>query len=95
MIPSHYYSAKINKLNLEKIKPLFVILDPPRSGMHQKTINHLNQLLPEVIIYISCNPQQLGKDIPRFRKYKIKSVALFDFFPQTFHSEVIAELVKI
>ena len=34
-------AAKINKLNLEKIKPLFVILDPPRSGMHQKTINHL------------------------------------------------------
>ena len=63
--------------------------------MHQKTVNHLNQLLPEAIIYISCNPQQLGKDIPRFRKYKIKSVALFDLFPQTFHSEAIVELVKI
>ncbi|MDP3727965.1 MAG: 23S rRNA (uracil(1939)-C(5))-methyltransferase RlmD [bacterium] len=79
---------------LEWKKPLFVITDPPRTGMDQKTITVLNQQKPECIIYISCNPQQLAKDLPKFRDYEIKSVALFDLFPQTLHSEAIIELTK-
>jgi 23S rRNA (uracil-5-)-methyltransferase RumA len=85
--------------NLRKIEnklqdPLFVITDPPRSGMHPKTILQLKHLEPEVIIYISCNVKQLSKELPKFRNYKIKSAALFDLFPQTLHSEGIIELVK-
>jgi 23S rRNA (uracil-5-)-methyltransferase RumA len=83
--------------NLKKIelkKPLFVITDPPRSGMDLKTIQRLNELMPEVIVYISCNVEQLSKDIPKFKEYKIKSAALFDLFPQTNHSEAVVELVK-
>lgn len=82
----------LKKVELDK--PLFVITDPPRSGMHPKTIEHLNKIKPELIIYISCNVKQLGKDIPKFKDYKIKSAALFDLFPQTNHSEAIIELVK-
>ena len=74
--------------------PLFVITDPPRSGMYPKTIQHLNELQPEVIIYISCNVEQLGRDLLKFPGYKVKSVALFDFFPQTNHLEAVVELVK-
>ncbi|MFH1064588.1 MAG: 23S rRNA (uracil(1939)-C(5))-methyltransferase RlmD [Candidatus Woesearchaeota archaeon] len=73
---------------------LFVITDPPRSGMHPKTIQQLNRLQPSVIIYISCNVQQLAKDIPKFREYKVKSAAMFDLFPQTPHSESVVELVR-
>jgi hypothetical protein len=47
-------------------KDLFVITDPPRSGMHPKTIEQLNKLRPKIIIYISCNIEQLGKDLPKF-----------------------------
>lgn len=72
---------------------LIVITDPPRSGMHPKTILRLKELKPEVIIYVSCNVQQLGKDISKFKNYSIKSSALFDFFPQTQHSESVVELV--
>lgn len=75
-------------------KPLFVITDPPRSGMHANTIAELNRLQPETIIYISCNQKQLSKDLPKFRNYRIKSTALFDLFPQTNHSEAVIELVK-
>ena len=81
---------------LKKIKfenPLFVITDPPRSGMHQKTIEQLNVLKPDVIIYISCNVNQLRKDLLKFNRYKIKSDALFDLFPQTTHIESVVELV--
>jgi len=74
--------------------PLYIILDPPRIGMDQKTIQTLKTLHPQVIIYISCNPEQLAKDVPKFSNYEIKSAALFDLFPQTNHTEVIVELIK-
>ncbi|MBW2965030.1 RsmD family RNA methyltransferase, partial [Candidatus Woesearchaeota archaeon] len=45
--------------NLELPSPLFVVTDPPRSGMNPKTIQWLNRQEPEVIIYISCNPAQM------------------------------------
>ena len=83
--------------NLKKLKfiqPLFVITDPPRSGMHPKTIEQLNILKPEIILYVSCNVEQLAKDIIKLKDYKIKSAAIFDLFPQTNHIEVIIELVK-
>jgi 23S rRNA (uracil-5-)-methyltransferase RumA len=82
----------LKKLDLKT--PLYVINDPPRSGMDPKTIEQLQKLQPEVIIYVSCNVQQLGKDIPKFKGYSIKSAALFDLFPQTNHAEAIVELVK-
>ncbi len=78
---------------LELPEPLFVITDPPRSGMHPKTILELKMLKPKVILYISCNIQQLGKDIPKFKEYQLKSAAMFDLFPQTPHTEAIVELV--
>ncbi|MBW3016993.1 23S rRNA (uracil(747)-C(5))-methyltransferase, partial [Candidatus Woesearchaeota archaeon] len=44
---------------------------------------------------ISCNTRQLAKDLKKFSKYKIKSAALFDLFPQTQHIEAVVELVRI
>ena len=75
--------------------PLYVITDPPRIGMEQKAIIELNRLKPEVIIYVSCNVEQLQKDILKFKQYKVKSATLFDLFPQTKHSEAVVELVRV
>jgi len=80
--------------NLELPSPLVVITDPPRSGMHPKTIHQLNVLSPELIIYVSCNIKQLGADLPKFKEYRLKSAALFDLFPQTPHAEAVVELTK-
>lgn len=88
----------LNAMHLRRLKfhkPLWVITDPPRSGMNMKTIQQLIELAPEAIIYVSCNIQQLGKDVKKFKKYDIKSAALFDLFPQTNHSEAVVELVKM
>ncbi len=79
---------------LEFKKRLFVVTDPPRSGMHPKTIEQLNALKPEAIIYVSCNIGQLAKDIPKFKDYSVKSAALMDLFPQTPHSEAVVELLR-
>lgn len=84
-------SKHINKLNLKS--PLFIITDPPRTGMDPKTIQAIKELCPQLIIYISCNPQQLSKDLFKLRDYQVISSALFDLFPQTPHSEAIVELV--
>lgn len=73
--------------------PLFVIADPPRAGIHPKAIKYLNKIKPQLIIYISCNLNQLVRNLKEFTNYKIKSVALFDFFPQTKNLELVVELL--
>lgn len=86
-------AMQLKKLTLPT--PLYVVTDPPRCGMHPKTIEQLNKIKPEVIIYISCNVKQLEKDVPKFLKhYKLKSAAMFDLFPQTNHMESVVELTK-
>ncbi len=85
-------AAQLKKISLPK--SLFVITDPPRTGMHPKTIEQLNVLQPDVIIYISCNVSQLAKELPKLKNYPIKRAALFDLFPQTNHSEAVVELVR-
>lgn len=87
-------AKQIGQLNLTS-GPLYVITDPPRAGMHPKTIESLIKINPEVIIYISCNIKQLEKDMPKFLKYyKLKSAAVFDLFPQTNHMETVVELIR-
>ncbi len=83
-----------NLKQLEFNKPFFIIMDPPRSGIHPKTLKQINQLNPEVLIFISCNPKLLKQDLTELSSYTIKSAALFDMFPQTPHMEVVLELIK-
>jgi len=85
-------TKQIGKLSFSE-KSMFII-DPPRSGMHPKALRAVNEIRPERIIYISCNPKQLSKELPRFKDYSIKSTALFDLFPQTPHSEAVVELER-
>ena len=73
---------------------LMVVCDPPRSGMDRRTIDALKQFKPDVMIYISCNVKQLGKDLVKFKEYSIKKAALFDLFPHTNHSEAIVVLKR-
>ena len=90
-------SVCLDAMQLQKlsvIKPVYVIADPPRTGMHLKAIQRLVELQPEVILYISCNPEQLAKELLKFKGYVVRSAALFDLFPQTTHSELIVELVR-
>lgn len=72
---------------------LCIILDPPRSGIHPKTLMRLSEVTPEVLLYISCNPKHLAHDLEKLTRFQIKSAALFDMFPQTPHVETVIELV--
>jgi 23S rRNA (uracil1939-C5)-methyltransferase len=76
--------------------PDVVILDPPRSGMDSKTITDILKLLPKKIIYVSCNPPIMARDLTMFCKdaYKVKIVQPVDMFPQTKHIEVVVLLER-
>lgn len=71
-----------------------VFVDPPRKGLDNSSIKNLmNIVRPEKIIYISCNPSTLVRDLAEFeRKYEIKSIVAVDMFPFTSHVECVTVL---
>ncbi|MGL5080577.1 MAG: 23S rRNA (uracil(1939)-C(5))-methyltransferase RlmD [Microcoleaceae cyanobacterium] len=82
--------------NLE-VHPDIVLLDPPRKGCDPKVIETLLTLQPERIVYISCKPATLARDLKLLCEsgvYRLTRVQPADFFPQTSHVECVAFLVK-
>lgn len=73
-----------------------VITDPPREGMAE-AVQPLLRLAPEHIIYVSCDPATLARDISMLCRsaYELVSVEAFDFFPNTFHVETLALLRRL
>ena len=75
-------------------KPDVIILDPPRSGMNPKTVRDILRLLPEKVIYVSCNPATQARDIKLLceETYKLIKMKPVDMFPHTYHIENVALL---
>lgn len=70
-----------------------VILDPPRAGMHPKSIARLVQMAPRYMLYVSCNPKKLREELAVFSEaYAITDITGVDMFPHTPHVEVVAAL---
>ena len=70
-----------------------LILDPPRSGITAEVGKKVLENTPDRIIYVSCNPATLSRDVKKLReKYEIISVQMVDFFPNTFHIEAVVIL---
>ena len=83
---------------LEQIKPVdLVVLDPPRSGLHAKARQALIDLNPREIIYISCDPSTLARDLKQLcaAGYSLHSLHAFDMFPQTAHVETIVLMSRV
>jgi len=75
--------------------PDVVITDPPRAGMHPQVVQTLLALAPPRLIYVSCNPATLARDLFLLREhYDILSIQPFDLFPQTSHIECLAHLTR-
>lgn len=72
-----------------------VILDPPRSALHPKVIKRLLEFLPEHILYVSCNPKLLAREMAVFAEaYDLAALEAFDLFPHTPHIEALALLKR-
>ncbi len=70
-----------------------VILDPPRPGLRKKLVKNILNMMPDKIVYVSCNPATFARDLGNLsEKYELESIRMIDFFPQTFHIESVAFL---
>lgn len=80
----------------EKIAPDVVILDPPRAGCEEKLLSFVSSLSPKRIVYVSCNPTTLARDIKFLRGlgYSTNKAEIFNMFPMTGHVETIVCLCK-
>ncbi len=77
----------------KNINPDTVIFDPPRKGLKDIVVKTILKLEPEKIIYVSCNPATLARDLQKFiGKYEIKSIQPVDMFPRTYHIETVVLL---
>ena len=75
-----------------------VILDPPRKGCQPQTIELLRQVRPAQVIYVSCHPATMARDLNAFTAagvFELKQVVPLDMFPQTQHVECVADLRQI
>ncbi|MBP1749630.1 MAG: ygcA-2 [Deltaproteobacteria bacterium] len=78
-------------------KPDLVVVDPPRSGISPKGIDIITKLKPASLIYVSCNPSTLARDLGRLvsRGYSPERIAPFDLFPHTSHLETLVILKTV
>jgi len=75
--------------------PNLLVIDPPRAGMHKDVVKEVLRLGPEKIIYVSCNPATMARDILELKEtYDVEEVQPVDLFPHTFHIESVARLIK-
>ena len=84
-------------LELEKsgVRPDVVVVDPPRKGLNADTIEALHRMSPRRIVYVSCDPATLARDLKRFVEegtFSPVKITPVDLFPQTFHCEAVVHL---
>jgi len=72
-----------------------MIIDPPRAGMHKDVVLQILNLAPEKIVYVSCNPATMARDLSILKdSYKVLEVQPIDMFPHTHHIESVLKLEK-
>jgi 23S rRNA (uracil1939-C5)-methyltransferase len=80
----------------DKLRPNFVVVDPPRNGLGEMVVRRLAGLGAGRIVYVSCDPATLGRDLAGLlgAGYRIQQAHLVDLFPQTYHLESVFQLVR-
>jgi 23S rRNA (uracil1939-C5)-methyltransferase len=77
-------------------RPDLIVVDPPRAGLGKEICGHLSRIAPPNIIYVSCDPATLARDLQTLLEsgYFLQTIQLVDMFPQTFHLETVTVLVR-
>ncbi|HEU4564829.1 MAG TPA: hypothetical protein VFS05_09280, partial [Gemmatimonadaceae bacterium] len=92
---SRAIAARVEDVLPELLPADVVILNPPRAGVDERVTAALESAepRPSAVLYVSCNPATLARDLARLPGYRIASLVAFDMFPQTAHVETVCELV--
>jgi 23S rRNA (uracil1939-C5)-methyltransferase len=92
--PSRAIRAKVEDALPGLLPADIVILNPPRAGVDSRVTATLETEVEHIrgVIYVSCNPATLARDLSRLPSYRIESLHAFDMFPQTAHVETVCEL---
>jgi 23S rRNA (uracil1939-C5)-methyltransferase len=97
----HFLAGDLKEKMQETMKtgseppPEVVIADPPRAGMHPQVVQAIKELAPRRLIYVSCNPATLARDLALLKdQYEIVAVQPFDLFPHTAHIEGVVRLER-
>ncbi|MCX7943518.1 MAG: RsmD family RNA methyltransferase [Deltaproteobacteria bacterium] len=89
-------SVEDTDISKQYLCPDLIILDPPRAGMSKNAIHKVLNIRPKRIVYVSCDPATLSRDISYFLKnsFHVEEIILIDQFPQTFHFETVVKLLE-
>jgi 23S rRNA (uracil1939-C5)-methyltransferase len=88
-------AARVEDAIADALPADVVLINPPRAGIHESVAASLQQAAsaPRGLIYVSCDPATLARDLARMPRYRITSMRAFDMFPQTAHVETVCELI--
>ena len=83
-----------DRLRREGLRPDAVVVDPPRKGLAESVVRDIAAMQPDRLVYISCNPSTLARDVERFGEagYRPVTAEAFDMFPRTSHVETVCLL---
>jgi 23S rRNA (uracil1939-C5)-methyltransferase len=86
------HAARVEHVLGELRPPELVVTNPPRTGMDARVADAFERLRPRRVVYVSCDPATLARDLTRLPGYRLAEVRAFDLFPQTAHVETVAVL---
>jgi 23S rRNA (uracil-5-)-methyltransferase RumA len=93
-VQAEFIAAKSEDYPWEQLGADLIIVDPPRSGMHDRALQRLISYKPRSIVYVSCNYKQLARELPFFLPhYEVRQIEAIDMFPHTPHVETVLTLV--
>lgn len=92
---SRAIAARVEEAITRALPADVVLVNPPRTGVHEDVARALETSTPapRAVIYVSCDPATLARDLSRMPRYRVTSIRAFDMFPQTAHVETVCELV--
>jgi 23S rRNA (uracil1939-C5)-methyltransferase len=92
--PARRHSGRVEDVLGELRAPELVITNPPRTGMDARVPDALERLAPRRVVYVSCDPATLARDLVRLPGFRVADVRAFDLFPQTAHVETVVVLER-
>ena len=90
-------AVELPKLLAGGVRPDVVVVDPPRAGCEQKVLVAIAEVQPERVVYVSCNPASLARDLAFMEQHGYKAIVAqpVDMFPMTSHVETVVLLNRM